>query len=124
MAELFAESPGASAWSPDQLAGYLCLVVLDHDAIVGAAVARQVVNGEAELLNLAVADAFRRRGLAGALIRQLLLFFPGEWFLEVRESNRAAIQLYDSMGFTVVSKRNAYYPDSGEAAIVMRRLAC
>jgi len=120
---LFAESSGASAWSAHDLSGYFCLVGEVAGKIVAAIVARPTVAGEAELLNLAVEKPYRRRGLARTLFGHLFLFFPGEWFLEVRESNTAAIQLYGSMGFMPISRRNAYYPDTGEAAIVMRRSA-
>lgn len=41
--------------------------------------------------------------------------------LEVRESNRAARELYLSEGFETVGRRKRYYPRSGEDAIVMRK---
>jgi ribosomal-protein-alanine N-acetyltransferase len=41
-------------------------------------------------------------------------------FLEVRESNAAAIALYKSRGFTQISVRNGYYRRPVENALVMR----
>ena len=42
------------------------------------------------------------------------------WFLEVRESNEAAINLYKTLGFMTAGRRQNYYHDPSEAAIVMR----
>ena len=39
--------------------------------------------------------------------------------LEVRESNRAAQQLYRKYGFTTVTMRAGYYSDDNESALVM-----
>ena len=119
VARLLAESAGAAKWSAEDLEGYFSLVAEVEGERAGVAVARPIVCGESELLNVAVAPAFRRNGIAQALIRQLFLFFPGDWFLEVRESNRVAIELYQSIGFKPVGRRSAYYGDTGEAAIVM-----
>ena len=41
-------------------------------------------------------------------------------FLEVRESNIPAISFYKSLGFIAAGRREYYYHDSHEAAIVMR----
>jgi ribosomal-protein-alanine N-acetyltransferase len=41
--------------------------------------------------------------------------------LEVRESNRAAQELYRSMGFSTVGRRRQYYRRSNEDAILMLR---
>ena len=39
--------------------------------------------------------------------------------LEVRESNEAAIALYEKLGFEVVGSRDGYYRDNNEDAILM-----
>jgi len=44
----------------------------------------------------------------------------GSLTLEVRESNVAAIALYDSLGLSRVDRRAHYYPD-GEDAVVMKK---
>jgi ribosomal protein S18 acetylase RimI-like enzyme len=49
---------------------------------------------------------------------------PGSWFLEVRESNSAALNLYRNMGFQEVSRRPNYYQDTGETAVVMKLQSC
>lgn len=125
---LFRSSPGATLWTAADLASYPVLVaVAPQDpplSLAAAAVARLLAPGEAELLNLAVAPPYRRQGLATRLIRHFFLFSPGRWFLEVRETNLAAIHLYEKAGFVRISRRPGYYPDSGEAAIVMGFPAC
>jgi ribosomal-protein-alanine N-acetyltransferase len=86
--------------------------------------------GEAQLLNLTVAAPARRRGLGRRLLRRLLDDAVGvgaeQCFLEVRESNHAAIALYLREGFAPVARRAGYYPapagaDGREDALVMRR---
>ncbi|MCW5965834.1 MAG: GNAT family N-acetyltransferase [Bryobacterales bacterium] len=124
IADLLAASPEASQWMPGDAPGHLSLVAEVSNGIAGFAIARTVAPGEFELLNLAVTLKFRRRGVAEELIRQLFLFSPGDWFLEVRETNSSAIQLYEKIGFSRIGTRASYYADSKEDAIVMRFRAC
>ena len=46
------------------------------------------------------------------------------WYLEVRESNQRARNLYKKLGFSDISLRQAYYQDTGESAVVMRLKPC
>lgn len=85
--------------------------------------------GEAQILNLSVAPDARRQGLGRALLERFvddaLRSGAEQIFLEVRVSNRPAIDLYESAGFEAVARRVNYYPpsgrDAGEDALVMRR---
>jgi ribosomal-protein-alanine N-acetyltransferase len=86
--------------------------------------------GEAQVLNLTVAPAARRRGLARALLRRFLddslRLGAAQCFLEVRLSNIAAIALYRAEGFVPVARRAGYYPAADgararEDALVLRR---
>jgi ribosomal-protein-alanine N-acetyltransferase len=85
---------------------------------------RTLAEDECEVLNLAVAPEFRRQGVAGALMASLLGGFRGVLHLEVRESNRAALYFYKSIGFQEVSLRPGYYEWPPEAAIVMKFHSC
>jgi ribosomal-protein-alanine N-acetyltransferase len=117
-------SPGAAGW---QVADYLeqeFLVALEGNRIVGFLVARTLVAGEREILNLAVAPDFRRKGAARALLDRALEGFCGEVFLEVRESNGVAQKFYKSLGFKGLSKRKGYYDNPPETAIVMKFHSC
>jgi ribosomal-protein-alanine N-acetyltransferase len=84
----------------------------------------RVVAGEGEILRVGVLPAFRRRGLARRLLEKTFFNMDkdaAQWFLEVRERNTAAIGLYRSFGFDEIGRRKAYYRDTGEAAVLMRR---
>ncbi len=87
--------------------------------MVGGAV---VVQGE--ILNLGGMLAARRRGIGTALVRRMLDDFARRGvvsaFLEVRESNLPAQQLYESFGFAAVGRRARYYQRPMEDAVVLR----
>ena len=83
-----------------------------------------VVLDEGYIANVAVEEAARRHGVAGALLdvycrfgQQHLSFLT----LEVRESNKAAIGLYLKHGFEEVARRKSFYSDPKEDAIIMTR---
>ena len=80
---------------------------------------------EAELLNLAVAEGARGRGIGAALVRQAIADAMewGAWalFLEVRASNAAALALYLHAGFSEVGRRRGYYRRPSEDALILRR---
>ena len=94
-----------------------------HAGVVGYLIAREVA-GTGEILNLAVAPAHRRRGIAGELLEAALSAFQrrkaDEIFLEVRQSNRLAQALYLARGFRAVGQRAAYYRNPREDALVLR----
>jgi [ribosomal protein S18]-alanine N-acetyltransferase len=75
------------------------------------------------LMNLAVDPPLRRRGIATALLEELLERAGPEesYTLEVRPSNESAIKLYERFGFRRAGMRPRYYQDTGEDALVMWR---
>lgn len=83
-----------------------------------------ILGDELLIHNLAVDEAFRRLGLARALMdhafEEALNAGCRSAYLEVRPSNGAALGLYGSMGFKVISRRRRYYADTNEDALVMR----
>lgn len=78
---------------------------------------------EAHITILAVRPEYQRQGLGRYLVWGLLKDAHAkglEWAtLEVRESNVAAIALYESFGFTIIGRRRKYYPVTGEDALIM-----
>ena len=94
----------------------------DHH-VVGYLVARQVAD-EGEILNVAVAPESRRRGVGRALVAaglgRLGALGARQVYLEVRESNVAARELYRGFGFVEVSRRLKYYRRPVEDAILLR----
>jgi [ribosomal protein S18]-alanine N-acetyltransferase len=120
IATIQAASPEASQWSPASYLDYDCLVAIEHDQVAGFLVSRQTAPGEREILNVAVALSERRRGVARRLIAAEFEHARGRWFLEVRESNIAALNLYKACGFQEAGRRNSYYHDPTESGIVMK----
>ncbi|MCL2143952.1 MAG: ribosomal protein S18-alanine N-acetyltransferase [Endomicrobia bacterium] len=82
------------------------------------------IEGETEILSIAVDPQFRRRSIAKKMLEYMQNDVktenPGNIFLEVRESNDAAQKLYLSFGFEKIGIRKAYYTD--EDAIVLRKI--
>ncbi len=105
--------------------GYCCwLLELDRQ-VIGYGVMSVVIE-ESHVLNLCVHPGWQGKGLGRKLLRRLLKIARQHGaetaFLEVRESNRAALALYGSLGFVEVGRRRGYYPaigDSREDALVM-----
>ena len=127
--EILAQAPEAANWSAAgleealQLHGKYFLVAGKRGDLTGFALGRKI-GDEGEILNLAVKPGSRRQGLGKSLVQRLLEIFEEDGvatvFLEVRESNRAAIVLYRELGFSQVGVRPSYYCDPVEAALVLR----
>ena len=114
-------------WSENSVRGELTndlalwLVALDGDSVVGY-VGSQTVLGEADMMNIAVADSHRRRGIARALVEELIARLDATMLtLEVRASNAPAIRLYESLGFRQVGLRKNYYRKPKEDALILRK---
>jgi len=79
------------------------------------------------VMNVAVSPAFRRRGIATALLERLFVVTADDaqrgYTLEVRVSNLDAIRLYERLGFTSRGVRRGYYTDNREDALIMWRSA-
>lgn len=98
-----------------------------RDPVAGFVLARAAA-GEAEILSIGVAKRFSRQGLGWRLMRAALQELKARdaetVFLEVDETNAAALALYGKLGFSTVASRPAYYtgPDGRKnTAFVMRR---
>lgn len=92
-------------------------------AVVGYSAVLRAAD-EAELANLAVAAAVQGRGIGRALLSAALASATEDgvaaMYLEVRESNAAARQLYTALGFALVGRRREYYRQPDEDALVMQ----
>lgn len=93
-----------------QVCGYCCLFVLFEDA---------------EVHNIAVDIPHRKKGVGELLLTTMhekaKALGAQTCFLEVRESNAAAIALYSKHGYTRYGERKKYYPD-GETAVLMKKV--
>ncbi len=78
---------------------------------------------EGYISNIAVHPEHRRQGAGSALMNALIEKAAGKELafltLEVRESNTAAILLYEKFGFVRVGKRRGYYERPKEDAVLM-----
>ncbi len=118
--EIQAGSPEAAQWKAEEYLGFETWVAEADGQVVGFLALRETGGGEAEVLNVAVDGAWRRRGVARALIEKGLGGRFEEVYLEVRESNEGARGLYESMGFGEVGVRPNYYERPRETGIVMK----
>ena len=125
---ILARSPEAAQWSEQAIANALAASPGYHlVGIVGGQVAGFIsgrrIAVEGEILNLAVKPEFRRQGIGHALVSVILGRFHRDGirqvFLEVRESNDAAIFFYQRLGFHQMGRREAYYSDPPAAALVL-----
>ncbi len=111
-----ADPPGWSETSWNDLlrqpATRIHLDCADTGALHGL-LALNLAADEAEILMLAVAPGFRRRGIASRLLSHALADASGQGaaraFLEVAADNNAARNLYARAGFITVSSRAGYY---------------
>lgn len=91
---------------------YWCLGLLFEQQLIGFAMV-SVVAGEAELIDYVVAPNFQGKGIGSCFLEWLITAVTPKaerFFLEVRESNQAAIALYQNAGFAEVGVRHNYYP--------------
>lgn len=130
ISKILQQAPEAVFWPETSVkevlawAGVLAIASEVNGTIVGLLIGRQT-GDQAEILNLAVAPSSRRRGEGGALLNAAFDSFRSRGvsrvFLEVRESNTLAIAFYEKRGFFKTGRRERYYQDPPEAAIVMER---
>jgi len=127
--QIEADSFAAPRWTARDFMADECVVAEIEGQIAGLLVAREIFRGaertppEREILNLAVAPRCRRMGVATALLQNELKNCATH-FLEVRESNMAARELYRKFGFVEIGRRSNYYQAPPERAIVMKMKQC
>lgn len=121
--EAFAELLETYAESPD-FRGQVWVVIDDQSQEVLGYAALEVSSlGEAELSNLAVAPARRRRGV-GRLLTSFVISVCREsgvhlLWLRVRASHAQAVEFYEACGFAVRGEFRDYYEDPREDALIM-----
>ena len=118
-------------WSRSMFAGELAkpssisLGAFDADAggrLVGYLIISRYVDAW-HVMNVAVAPDYRRRGIATQMLHELFRLTEGDarrgYTPEVRVSNKAAIKLYQRLGFQPRGIRRGYYTDNREDALIM-----
>lgn len=103
-------------------------LVDERDGMAVAYVGSQSCPPEADVMNIAVAPAYRRQGIGEALMLALMEALRRKGMesltLEVRSSNSPAIALYARLGFVQVGCRPNYYNDPREDALILRKELC
>jgi ribosomal protein S18 acetylase RimI-like enzyme len=123
---LFLACTPRSAGVPEASGGDSPIVA--EERVVGFAAFSAIMTvgaGESALENMAVAAAWQRQGIGRRLLTAGLHWCRAHAsaavFLEVRESNRAAIALYERAGFSAVGNRPGYYREPAEDGLQMRK---
>jgi len=92
--------------------------VFNQDELIGYCFIL-IAQTEAEILNIAIDINFQRKGLGEILLKECFERLKSQQaknlFLEVRESNHAAKNLYSKMGFKTIGIRKNYYSDNEDA---------
>ena len=100
----------------------LFLVAKEENEVIGY-IGMSIVIDEGYIFNVAVREKYRNKGVATALINELVTYGKKNNFsfitLEVRESNLPAISLYSKFGFIKAGERKDYYSNPKENAILL-----
>ncbi len=117
-------------WSRSMFAGEMakpsgiCLGAFQGSEMLGYLIVARYVDAW-HIMNVAVDEPYRGRGIARALLERLFEMTVNEadrgYTLEVRVSNSVAIHLYEALGFIASGVRRGYYTDNREDALIMWR---
>ena len=114
-------------WSQEQIKesfqnkNNLVIGVFNQDELIGYCFIL-IAQTEAEILNIAIDINFQRKGLGEILLKECFERLKSQQaknlFLEVRESNHAAKNLYSKMGFKTIGIRKNYYSNNEDASMM------
>ena len=111
-----------SFWESMEREDTVFLVALEDEEVAGY-IGCYCIAGAGEITNVAVKASHRRKGIGGKLLQKLYekgaALDTQEYFLEVRESNEAAIGLYLRQGFVKEGIRKNFYEKPVENAVIM-----
>lgn len=118
-----------SPWTEEQLfklleaGNSIMLAAIQEEQIAGVLVA-STTTVESDIYMVVVGEDYKRQGIGQQLFHQLIVDCTAQGletiFLEVRESNTPAFNLYKSLGFEEIGRRRAYYSGPIEDALMMK----
>ncbi|MDW7668874.1 MAG: ribosomal protein S18-alanine N-acetyltransferase [Bacillota bacterium] len=80
---------------------------------------------EIHINNIAVKESYREKGLGKKVLDYIIKYGKENYFsritLEVRESNKRALNLYYQNGFIIISRRTGYYSNPKEDALILMK---
>ena len=98
--------------------------VVEVDGRVAAMLVAWLIVDEIHIATIATHPDFRKQGIGKKLLSHVLQAAKAEGaltsFLEVREGNDAAIAMYEKFGYVESGRREGYYKDNDETAILMK----
>ena len=122
-AESFSAPWSAEAFRKSLALDYTIFLTAEWEGRVAGYCGCYVSLEEAEITNVAVKEELRGRGIARALLLELLRQGEGRgakaFLLEVRAGNAPAIRLYEGLGFEREGLRRNFYEQPREDALVM-----
>ena len=99
-----------------------CMILMNSGELASYCTVTTVLD-EAQIINVATDTRYKRMGMAEKVLEAVIEECKNRNIvtisLEVRESNKAAIALYEKLGFEVMGKRNNFYTNPTENAFVM-----
>lgn len=120
------EQFGKESWTLPQFEdclknkNYICYVAIKDNKITSFLIAQDLIDS-LNLLLIATKKEFKNNGFASILMNELLGTAENKkvkvW-LEVKETNIPAIQLYEKLSFTKLYERKNYYKDNSSAIIM------
>lgn len=120
--DFMAQNWSKNQWEEVQTSNnYLLLVGFSEETLIGFALFQ---NGpdQFHLLKIVTQGSFQGRGNGKALLERVIADHKRSIYLEVEESNRAAIALYQSMGFSQIFKKENFYSNGENALIFLREV--
>ncbi|MEM1509032.1 MAG: ribosomal protein S18-alanine N-acetyltransferase [Thermofilaceae archaeon] len=102
------------------------LVAEYEGAVVGYVIGTLEARGEGHVVSIGVHPNYRRKGVATALLNEVINRFNARGVrivkLEVRVSNFPAINLYRKLGFEITGIVEKYYSDGEDAYMMVKSL--
>jgi ribosomal-protein-alanine N-acetyltransferase len=99
-------------------------MVAEHNERVVGMMIYELHKNRLHILNFAVHEQMRRRGIGGQLIRKLISKLSPQRrsriMLEIRETNLAAQLFFRDVGFRAISLLRDFYEDTTEDAYLMQ----
>jgi ribosomal-protein-alanine N-acetyltransferase len=119
---------GSESWSLDQFKdclknkNYITYVILEEETPTGFLIAQDLIDS-INLLLIAIESKHKNKGFASQLLAKLIKLSKEKkqkiW-LEVKETNLSAINLYKKFGFQNLYERKKYYKD-GHSALILEK---